>query len=80
MSEKMVVSSVQETVSTIVNRRDGSTRKRHENETKDGKVEGEDGMNERNKFKKVETLVFNGEDPDSWLFRANRYFSDTQID
>ena len=36
----------------------------------------EDGEknNGRNKFKKVEMSVFNGEDPNSWLFHADRYF------
>ncbi|TYK00560.1 transposon Tf2-1 polyprotein isoform X1 [Cucumis melo var. makuwa] len=29
---------------------------------------------DRSKFKKVEMLVFNGTDLDSWLFRADRYF------
>ena len=74
MSEKMAEPSVRETISMIANRREGPTNKGHENKTKDGKVEGEDGTNERNRFKKVEMPVFNGEDPYSWLFRANRYF------
>ncbi|KAA0055700.1 Ty3/gypsy retrotransposon protein [Cucumis melo var. makuwa] len=29
---------------------------------------------DRSKFKKVEMPVFDGTDPDSWLFRADRYF------
>ncbi|KAA0065906.1 transposon Tf2-1 polyprotein isoform X1 [Cucumis melo var. makuwa] len=29
---------------------------------------------DRSKFKKVEMPIFNGTDPDSWLFRADRYF------
>ena len=37
-------------------------------------MEGEDETNEWNKFKKVEMLVFNGDDPNYWLFRADRYF------
>ena len=50
--------------------------------TKVTKTQGEQSSNQeenernpdRNKFKKVEMPVFNGEDPDSWLFRADRYF------
>ncbi|XP_022154744.1 uncharacterized protein LOC111021922 [Momordica charantia] len=41
-------------------------------ETSTGKAEGP-GV-ERNKFKKVEMPVFTGDDPNSWLFRAERYF------
>ncbi|KAA0042077.1 transposon Tf2-1 polyprotein isoform X1 [Cucumis melo var. makuwa] len=41
---------------------------------KKAKDEEEDKNVERNKFKKVEMSVFTGNDPDSWLFRANRYF------
>ncbi|TYK14310.1 ty3-gypsy retrotransposon protein [Cucumis melo var. makuwa] len=29
---------------------------------------------DRSKFKKVEMSIFSGTDPDSWLFRADRYF------
>ncbi|KAL0549733.1 hypothetical protein IC582_014220 [Cucumis melo] len=36
--------------------------------------DGEEKNIDRSKFKKVEMPVFNGEDPDVWLFRANRYF------
>ncbi|KAA0037013.1 peroxidase 64 [Cucumis melo var. makuwa] len=39
-----------------------------------GKTETEEAAADRNKFKKVEMPVFAGEDPDSWLFRAERYF------
>ena len=41
---------------------------------KEAKDEEEDKIVERNKFKKVEMPVFTGNDPDSWLFRAGRYF------
>ncbi|KAL4035846.1 hypothetical protein IC575_004554 [Cucumis melo] len=40
----------------------------------EGKTETEEAAADRNKFKKVEMPVFAGEDPDSWLFRAERYF------
>lgn len=33
-----------------------------------------DVESEKNKFKMVEMLVFNGTDPYTWLFRAKRYF------
>lgn len=44
------------------------------NEGKTNKSGGDESSNVRNKLKKVEMLVFSGSDPDSWLFRANRYF------
>lgn len=34
----------------------------------------DEGEGDRNKFKKVEMPMFNGTDPDSWLFRADFYF------
>ena len=73
-SEKMAESSVLETNSMKAKEKEGSTSKDYKGETKGGKNEGEDETSERNKFKKVEMPVFNGEDPDSWLFRAERYF------
>ena len=39
-----------------------------------GRAESEDGNIERNKIKKIEMPVSNGEDPNSWLFRVNRFF------
>ncbi|TYK28131.1 transposon Tf2-1 polyprotein isoform X1 [Cucumis melo var. makuwa] len=39
----------------------------------EGKAEEEPTM-DQSKFKKVEMPIFNGTDPDSWLFRADRYF------
>ncbi|TYK00413.1 ty3-gypsy retrotransposon protein [Cucumis melo var. makuwa] len=36
------------------------------------KSETDESYSDRNKFKKVEMLVFTGEDPDSWLFCAER--------
>ena len=53
MSEKMAESSVRETVSTITNKKEGLIDKDHEHDTKDGRIGGEDGANEHNKFKKV---------------------------
>ena len=38
------------------------------------KNDSEENSGDRNKFKKVEMPVFTGEDSDSWLFRAERYF------
>ncbi|KAA0056333.1 transposon Tf2-1 polyprotein isoform X1 [Cucumis melo var. makuwa] len=38
------------------------------------KIDSDDGSHDRNKFKKIEMPVFTGEDSDSWLFRADRYF------
>lgn len=41
---------------------------------KEAKDEEGDKNTERNKFKKVKMLVFTGNDQDSWLFQADRYF------
>ncbi|KAA0046241.1 Ty3/gypsy retrotransposon protein [Cucumis melo var. makuwa] len=40
----------------------------------EGKTETDEFTLDRNKFKKIEMPVFAREDPDSWLFRAERYF------
>ena len=53
--------------SAVSNRNDGNGRNER-------KTEIEEVAPDRNKFKKVEMPVFAGEDPNSWLFRAERYF------
>ncbi|XP_031745972.1 uncharacterized protein LOC116406393 [Cucumis sativus] len=73
-SEKLADYGAQETGGRKSNEGESSTSRRGENETKERRTEDEEGANERDKFKKVEMPVFNGEDPDSWLFRADRYF------
>lgn len=50
----------------------GETSLKAENMTK---MERNDHVQDRSKFKKVEMPVFNGSDPDSWLFRADHYFN-----
>ncbi|KAA0047644.1 Ty3/gypsy retrotransposon protein [Cucumis melo var. makuwa] len=45
----------------------------------EGKTEIEEAAADRNKFKKVEMPVFAGEDPDSWLFRAERSSRDGTV-
>ena len=72
-SEKLSDYSAQETGCKKNNEGESSTSRRGENETKE-RTQDEEGANERNKFKKVEMSVFNGEDTDSWLFPAGRYF------
>ncbi|TYK02420.1 transposon Tf2-1 polyprotein isoform X1 [Cucumis melo var. makuwa] len=70
--------------------RDSATRKGKENEATlsmtaksdrnievirdEKKNDSEENSGDRNEFKKVEMPVFIGEDPDSWLFRIERYF------
>ncbi|KAA0049858.1 transposon Tf2-1 polyprotein isoform X1 [Cucumis melo var. makuwa] len=51
--------------SAVSDRNDGDSRNER-------KTEIEEVAPDRNKFKKVEMLVFAGEDPNSWLFRAKR--------
>lgn len=43
------------------------------------KADNDDLSTDRSKFKKVEMPVFTREDPDSWLFRAERYFQIHQV-
>ncbi|TYK28910.1 transposon Tf2-1 polyprotein isoform X1 [Cucumis melo var. makuwa] len=43
-------------------------------ESKGERKSEEDKVYDRSKFNKVEMSIFNGTDPDSWLFRADRYF------
>lgn len=50
MSEKMAEPSVRETMSTITNKKEGPTNRGPEHETKNGKIEGEDGTKGQNKF------------------------------
>lgn len=46
----------------------------HFGEAKADMKEEDDKAADRNKFKTVEMRVFGGNDPNSWLFRADRYF------
>ena len=43
-------------------------------EPKSNEREDDEKNHDQNKFKKVEMPVFNNEDLDLWLFRADRYF------
>ncbi|KAA0031986.1 Transposon Ty3-I Gag-Pol polyprotein [Cucumis melo var. makuwa] len=43
-------------------------------EERRSRMEGDDSAGDRSKFKKIEMPVFVGNDPESWLFRAERYF------
>ena len=52
---------------------EGSSVRENEPKNEEKKM-NEDANCDRNKFKKVEMPIFNGDDPDSWLFRAERYF------
>ena len=74
MSEKMAESNVRETMTMKTRVGGGSTSKENGIEAKEENIEGNDKSSERNKFKKVEMPIFKGEDPEYWLFRADRYF------
>ena len=43
-------------------------------EAKANKKEEEEKASDRSKLKKVEMPVISGDDLDSWIFRADRYF------
>ena len=73
-SGKGIDSSVQETWTGKTAEGESSTSKETKNETTEKKGDGDGDNNDRNKFKKVEMPVFDGDDPDSWLFCAERYF------
>ncbi|KAL4035837.1 hypothetical protein IC575_004544 [Cucumis melo] len=77
----LVMESVtHESVSTKGKEKEASTSKSAdiegiaENGRNERKTENDDTTTDRSKFKKVEMPVFSGEDPDSWLFQAERYF------
>ena len=73
-SGKQIDSSAQETWTGKSAEGESSARKETKNDTMEKKGDGDGDNNDRNKFNKVEMSVFNGDDPDSWLFRADRYF------
>ncbi|KAA0032599.1 peroxidase 64 [Cucumis melo var. makuwa] len=50
------------------------SKRKFEDDLNERKSKSDENYSDRNKFKKVEMHVFTGEDPDSWLFRAERYF------
>ena len=73
MSEKLSELTMRNSLAKEVIEGEGLSRR--ENETrKDEKKIDDESNSDRNKFKKVEMPIFNGDDPDSWLFRAERYF------
>lgn len=53
---------------------DETLTKEVKNKGQTSKAEGDENFSNRNKFKKVNMPVFNGSDPDSWLFQADHYF------
>ncbi|TYK05646.1 DNA polymerase epsilon catalytic subunit A-like [Cucumis melo var. makuwa] len=74
------IESMMKEQSTLMRESDGSSSKAKTKvrevfeEPKSNKKEDDEKNNDQNKFKKVEMLVFNDEDPYSWLFRMDRYF------
>ena len=73
-SGKGIDSPIQETWTGKTVEGESSESKETTNGTTEKKEDDEGDGNDRNKFKKVEMPVFDGDDPDSWLFRAERYF------
>ncbi|KAL0560774.1 hypothetical protein IC582_001187 [Cucumis melo] len=59
---------------TVKSKNDKASSSRDVEEINTKKNEPDENSNDRSKFKKVEMPVFTGEDPESWLFRAERYF------
>ncbi|TYK19603.1 transposon Tf2-1 polyprotein isoform X1 [Cucumis melo var. makuwa] len=74
MSERSSESMARESQATSPKENKPSTNRETGSEKADKKSNTEDNNGDRNKFKKVEMLVFNDEDPDLWLFHTKRYF------
>ncbi|TYK16772.1 Transposon Ty3-G Gag-Pol polyprotein [Cucumis melo var. makuwa] len=72
--ERMNESDIQNSLAT--KSKDGKVSSSHDiGETSaERKADSDENTSDRSKFKKVEMPVFTGEDPESWLFRAERYF------
>ena len=73
-SGKGLDSSEQETWTGKTVEGESSANRETKKGTAEKKEDGEEDGNDRDRFKRVEMPVFDGDDPDSWLFRAERYF------
>ena len=73
MNERISELSIHTFSVKIIDEGEGSSRRESETNNEEKKP-NEEGNNDRNKFKKVEMPIFNGDDLDSWLFCAERYF------
>ena len=73
MSEKLLELTMCNSSAKEVSECEGSSKRETETKKVEKKTDDESGS-ERNKLKKVEMPIFNGDDPDNWLFRAERYF------
>ncbi|KAA0064313.1 transposon Tf2-1 polyprotein isoform X1 [Cucumis melo var. makuwa] len=71
-SKRMTESAFRDSTLMKMKENEGSTSRDTRVERHEKRTESDDSK--RNKFKKVEMPIFNGEDLDSWLFRANKYF------
>ena len=80
ISDKTTDSTAHESASTKGKEKEATTSKstdtdRNAEECRnDRKANNDDVPADWSKFEKVEMPVFSGEDPDSWLFQAERYF------
>ena len=73
MNEKITELSMRRTVMKSNSEGEGSSSRKNIPKNEEKKT-NEDNNGDGNKLKKVEMPIFNGDDPDSWLFRAERYF------
>lgn len=73
MSEKLTELTMRNSMAKDARECKGSSKRENEMERVEKKIEDESGS-DRNKFKKIEMPIFNGDDPDSWLFCAEIYF------
>ena len=73
MNEKITELSMRSTLMKNNSEGEGSSIRKSEPMNVEKKT-NEENKCDQNKFKKVEMPIFNGDDSDSWLFRAERYF------
>lgn len=66
VSEQMKKSAARDSATMKMKEHEGSSSCDIRAERCERKTENDDRNNDRNKFKKVEMSMFNGEDPDSW--------------
>ena len=74
MSERLSESMVRKSPTRSAKENERSTNRKIGSKKADKKSDTEDNNGDRNKFKKIEMPIFNNEDIDSWLFRAEWYF------
>ncbi|KAA0033062.1 histone-lysine N-methyltransferase ASHR1 isoform X3 [Cucumis melo var. makuwa] len=74
ISERLTELALRDTSTTKVKENEASSSHNIRANRNEKKADNDDSTGDQNKFKKVEMSIFNGEDPDSWLFCVEKYF------